>query len=40
VCSGELEVYGLFYLAESGIFTRYDELSQRFVPLAASPTNF
>jgi carbonic anhydrase len=30
---GELIVHGLFYLAESGVFTRYDPLSGQFIPL-------
>jgi carbonic anhydrase len=30
---GELQIHGLFYLAESGIFTRYEEPVDQFVPL-------
>ena len=31
--SGELRLHGLFYLAESGIFSRCDEQTQQFFPI-------
>lgn len=31
IVSGELTIHGLFYLAESGVFTRYDEPTHQFV---------
>ena len=36
IAFGELQIHGLFYLAESGLFTRYEEVTRQFVAILDS----